>query len=307
MTRPWISCLLLVGLLTAALPTSAHNGPHTLRVVATDELGRLALFYPADWTLTRDESNFTVTNEETQISVTARLLTHEPLAFDDLIPGLVAAGELPEGGAISAERYGGLDSWLLQGAGLIEADVYSALAVLSFTPDQSYLIRSDFPADQLSESAAFVTAILDKLVILPASVSSDEANLSAHLPAGWVFGTGIDSFLAASDAEDLRRISRNEVPLQFGVSIRFASDTTLDEQLARQTALDDSTTNFSVNGVTATLVLRQDASRGSVEALMVRQRSADSFLTMRVVASDADLLVSNIAVLQAIFASVRLQ
>jgi hypothetical protein len=309
MTRRWTNFLLLAALFVFALPTAAQTGdPPPLRAVATDDIGRLALFYPEDWVLAvNDDGSFGVRDEESQIAVSVRLVEHNPLAFDDLPQALIEAGELPDDGTLSQEVYSEMDSWLVQGNGIFQNDLYSAVAALPVASDQTYIIRNDFPADRLGESAALVTAMLDKLVILPASVRSEGNNLSLQVPLGWQVGNGIDSFLAAPTAEDLRAISRNEVPRQMGISIRFVIDTSLEDQLSSQTALAQTTSTFQMNGVLVTLVLRQDNTRDAVEIGLIRPRGADTFLTMRAVSSDADVLVENVALLQAIFASVRLQ
>ena len=300
--------ILFLSLLALATPVAAQEAdPPPLRNIATDDIGRLALFYPEGWLLTQDESGFSVRDDDAQLNVSVRLLEHDPTSVDDLLDVLMAEGVLPEGGTASRETYSELDSWLIQGEGLFTADVYSAEAAVSLAPDQTYLIRNDFPAGQLADSAALVTAMLDKLVVLPASVTSEGNNLSVHLPLGWTFGSGIDGFIAATNADELRAISRNEIPRQLGVSIQFVGNTSLEAQLSSPTALQESASTIQVNGDTVRLVLRRDNISSAVEMVMVRQRSADSFLTLRAVSLDADLLVENLPIVQAIFASVRLQ
>lgn len=308
MTARLSKLLLLTALLTLASPVTAQEAdPPPLRNIATDDIGRLALFYPEGWLLTADESGFSVRDDAAQINVSVQLLEHDPTPIDDLLEVLMGEGVLPEGGAATRETYSGLDSWLIQGEGLFREDTYSAVAAMAVAPDQTYMIRNDFPAGQLADSAATVTAMLDKLVVLPANVTAEGNNLSLHLPLGWSFGSGIDGFVAATNADELRAISRNEVPRQLGVSLRFVNNTTLEDQLNSPTALQQSAATIQVNDDTVRLVLRRDNISDAVEVVMVRQRSPDSFLTMRAVSSDADLLVENLPLVQAIFASVRLQ
>ncbi|HLA43065.1 MAG TPA: hypothetical protein VJZ27_06500, partial [Aggregatilineales bacterium] len=233
-----------------------------LTAIASDPGGVIYLFYPSDWELeppsnaqtTISQYGLATGDATTQIIITGETRQTSARSFEELPDWLIENDFVTDEAQFSEESYGGFQGWLAHGENMLQEDVYSAVAVMQIEARQLVIVQTHFPAENLIEAAPLVTAILEKSVILPASVTSEDDNLQINLPFRWIHNNGIGGFITAPDEQSFREFINGDAPGTVGILVRFVSDVdSLDELLESPSAVEQARREFAANGVPATL------------------------------------------------------
>jgi len=301
----WIKALLIFALPLGGLVAQVSDLP-PLRHTVSDETGIITLFYPETWTVEEEQNEglrlSRRLDDGTLVHFSAVLLPTPSLSLDELADWLIEEGLVSERAAFSLQSYAGLDGWLAQGDGLGERGVFSAVAALQIQENQIVFIQSAFSSAHLRDVAPIITAMLEKMVILPAAARSESSQIQVNIPFDWVHATTPEALLVAVEEADMQALAQGQTPKGMGVMIRLVPGT-LETFAANTNTVRDSL-EFEANGARAMMQLRQVP--GGYEIIIVRQRGADALLELRAVAALSAPLLAQVPLFQAMFTSLKL-
>lgn len=281
--------LLLLIFSVWAWPADAQTPLPALNAVAVDNSGSVVLFYPEDWRYTPQANGFSVASSA--ITILVETAVTSPLTFDEIPQWMQKNLGIPDASRFQRKTYGEVTGWLAQG--VFSGDVYTAVVVLPMSDRQQIVLRSDSRADSLSQDAPLITAILDKMILLPTGFES------LNLPVNWVLAEREDGVLLAPNADNLQQSMRGETPLLLAATLSTINQT-LDELLSTEAPAEQR--RFIVNGRPAMLQLRLNMATQTPE-LFIAQDMGSSVLVLTASAENGDNLVRFLPHLQAIFAS----
>lgn len=293
--------LLLVGLLVA-LPAGAaqpESDLPALNNVSADATGMVAFFYPAGWLVEPGDEQLQIqADSDSPLTITVEVVPTSGQTVDDLPDWMIAEADVPDTAFFSPVTYSGFDGWIAQGEGLFEPEIFTAVAVVQVTPQQSVLIRTDFPAEDMVANAPLITAMLEKMVILPGEVTT--ATQTVHLPLNWQYTeTESGLFAGIREADLIERVNGglNTPSITLNLS-RVGEDGFEIPQRNQRETMD-----FLVNEQPAQVILQRDA---TTSELFITSLSDDPApFILHASAIDPRLLVDNLSLFQAIFSTIR--